>query len=148
MPSIKVKIKIIIPNEDFSDAMKIRIPVFVEEQNVPQENELDDNDKISYHAVLYEDNIPVACGRLYFTKNIAHIGRIAVLKEHRRKGYATKICKNLIDLAVSPKKADIITLDAQSYVVGLYEKLGFKVIGDEFLEENILHYKMILEVNK
>ena len=136
-----IKIKIIKPGEDFSEAMKIRIPVFVEEQKVPRENELDKNDKISYHAVLYDNGIPVACGRLYFVDNIAHIGRVAVLKEYRRKGYATAVCKKLIDIAISHKINDI-TLDAQKYVVELYEKLGFKVVSDEFLDENIVHVKM------
>jgi len=138
-----IQIRIIKPGEDFSDAMKIRIPVFVEEQKVPKERELDENDKLSYHAVLFEDEIPVACGRLYFTDNIAHIGRVAVLKDYRRKGYATKICKKLIDISISRKINDI-TLDAQKYVVGLYEKLGFKVVSDEFLEENMPHFKMEL----
>jgi predicted GNAT family N-acyltransferase len=138
-------IKIIKPGEDFSEAMKIRIPVFVEEQEIPKENELDEKDKISYHAVLYENTIPVACGRLYYTDNIAHIGRVAVLKQYRRKGYATAVCKKLIDLAVSHKTNDI-TLDAQKYVVELYEKLGFKVVGDEFLDENIPHFKMVLKI--
>jgi len=140
-----MEIKIIPPGDDISEAMKIRIPVFVEEQNIPKENELDDNDKISYHAVLYENNIPVACGRLYFTDDIAHIGRVAVLKEYRRKGYATKICKKLIDIAIS-KKYNMITLGAQKYVVELYEKLGFKIVGDEYLDENIPHFNMILKI--
>ena len=137
-------IKIIKPGGDFSEALKIRVPVFVEEQKVPKERELDSNDKISYHVVLYEKQIPVACGRLYFTGGVAHIGRVAVLKEYRRKGYATKVCKKLIDIAISKKFSDI-TLDAQSYVVGLYEKLGFKVVGDEFLDENMPHFKMELK---
>jgi len=134
--------KIIYPGEDFTDARKIGIPVFVKEQNVPQERELDDNDKISYHAVLFENEIPVACGRLYYTDKTAHIGRVAVLKQYRRKGYATAVCKSLINLAISYKKVDIITLDAQTYVVGLYKKLGFKVVGKEFLDENMPHFKM------
>jgi len=136
-------IKIFAPGDDYSDAFKIRIPVFVEEQKVPKENEADKNDEISYHAVLYENKAPVACGRLYYTDNIAHIGRVAVLKEHRRKGYATAVCKKLIKTAVSHKIYDI-ALDAQKYVVGLYEKLGFKVVSDEFMDENIPHVKMYL----
>ena len=142
------EIKIIKPGEDFSEALKIRVPVFVTEQKVPQNHELDENDKISYHAVLYENEIPVACGRLYYTENekTAHIGRVAVLKEYRRKGYATTVCKRLMDIAISSKKADIITLGAQKYIVELYKKLGFKVIGKEYLDENIPHLKMIKEI--
>ena len=138
-------VKIIKPGGDLSDAMKVRIPVFVEEQNIPEDHEVDKNDKISYHAVLYDDNIPVACGRLYYTDNVAHIGRVAVLKQHRRKGYATAVCRKLIDVAVSHNINDI-TLDAQKYVVELYEKLGFKVVGEEFLDENIPHFKMVMKI--
>ena len=139
-------IKIIKPGEDISEAMKIRIPVFVEEQKIPKENELDKNDKISYHAVLYDNHIPVACGRLYYTDGIAHIGRVAVLKEYRRKGYATAVCKKLIDVAVSLKESEIIELGAQKYVVELYEKLGFEIVGDEYLDENIPHFKMVMKI--
>ena len=140
------EIKIIMPGEDFSDALKIRFPVFVTEQKVPQDHELDENDKISYHAVLYENETPVACGRLYYTDKTAHIGRVAVLKEYRRKGYATIVCKKLMDIAISSNKADIITLGAQKYIVELYKKLGFKVVGKEYLDENIPHLQMIKEI--
>ena len=138
-----VEVKIIPLGEDFSDASKIRFAVFVKEQNVPQEHEIDEYDKSSYHAVLYENEISIACGRLYFTDNIAHIGRVAVLKNYRRKGYATTVCKKLIDLAKSFRKTEVIMLGAQKYVVELYKKLGFKVVGKEYLDENIPHFKMI-----
>ena len=141
-----VTVKIITPGEDYSEASQIRFSVFVKEQGIPQENEYDEKDKYSYHAVLFENEIPVACGRLYYTDKIAHIGRVAVLKQYRRKGYATTVCKKLMDIAKASKKADIITLDAQKYIVGLYKKLGFKVVGKEFLEENIPHLKMEMRI--
>jgi predicted GNAT family N-acyltransferase len=136
-------IKIIKPGEDYAEASKIRFAVFVEEQGVPQEHEYDENDKIAYHALLYDGKIPVACGRIYFTGNTAKIGRVAVLINHRHKGYATIICNKLIETALgSEKKINNIVLHAQSYTVPLYEKLGFEIIGDEFFEENIPHYRM------
>ena len=141
-------VKIITPGEDFSEALKIRFSVFVKEQNIPEENELDKYDKASYHAVLFENELPVACGRLYFIDETAHIGRVAVLKQYRRKGYVTTVCKKLMDIAVASDKADMITLDAQKYVVALYKKLGFKVVGKEFLDENIPHLKMELIIKK
>ncbi|MCL2771796.1 MAG: GNAT family N-acetyltransferase [Oscillospiraceae bacterium] len=141
-----VTVKIISPGEDYSEALKIRFSVFVKEQNIPEENEYDEHDKVSHHAVLFENEIPVACGRLYYTDEIAHIGRVAVLTQYRRKGYATTVCKKFMDIAIASKKSDIIMLDAQKYVVDLYKKLGFKVVGKEFLEENIPHLKMELKL--
>lgn len=138
-------IKIINPGEDYSEAMKIRYTVFVEEQGVPYENEIDKYDKIAYHVVMSDGKESIACGRIYFKDNSAKLGRVAVLKEYRGKGCATKICDELINIAVSHEIKNII-LHSQTYAVPLYEKLGFKCVGDEFLEENIAHYKMELTI--
>ena len=139
MPSVKI----INPGGDYSEAMKIRYAVFVEEQGVPYENEADEYDKTAYHVILSDKNAPIGCGRIYFKDNFAKLGRIAVLPEHRRKGCAIKICEELINIAVSHDIKNII-LHSQTYIVPLYEKLGFKCAGDEFTEENIPHYKMEL----
>ena len=139
-------VRIITPGGDYSDASKVRFSVFVKEQGIPEENEYDENDKTAYHAVLYEDEAPVACGRLYFEDGAAHIGRVAVLKQRRRLGYATAVCEELVDLAAALGRADVVALGAQKYVVGLYEKLGFKIVGEEYLDENIPHLKMIKEI--
>ena len=136
-------VKIINPGGDYSEAMKIRYAVFVEEQGVPYENETDEYDKTAYHAVLFAGEKTVGCGRVYFKNDFAKLGRIAVLPEYRRKGCAIKICRELINLAASHDIKNI-TLHAQTYIVPLYEKLGFRCAGDEFSEENIPHFKMEL----
>lgn len=156
------EIKIIKPGEDYSDAMKVRYAVFVEEQKIAYERETDDYDKSSYHVVLYirqfESHIPIACGRLYkdcideqvrfksYENNAAHIGRVAVLKEYRRKGYATFICNRLIEIARSLCGINTVILHSQKYAVPLYLKLGFYCVGKEFLEENIPHFEMHLKL--
>jgi predicted GNAT family N-acyltransferase len=145
-----LKIKIINPGGDYSEAMKVRYTVFVEEQGVPYENEIDEYDKIAYHVVIVMLNgdapdTPIGCGRIYFKGNAAKLGRVAVLPEHRRKGYAIKICGELINIAASHDINQII-LHSQTYAVPVYEKLGFICEGEEFLEEDIRHYKMVLEI--
>jgi len=140
------EIKVINPGGDYTEAMRVRYTVFVEEQGVPYENEIDEHDKTAYHVILSDKDEPIGCGRIYFTDNTAKLGRVAVLEEYRRKGYAVKICEELINIAVSQDIKNIV-LHSQTYVVPLYEKLGFKCVGDEFLEENIPHLKMVLENN-
>ena len=144
-----ILIKIIKPGKDFSEAMKVRVPVFVEEQGVPQENELDDFDKLSYHAVLFEDGVPVACGRIYINNKdkTAKLGRVAVLKDRRRRGHGLTVCKKLINIA-STQGIKNIFLHAQTHSIPLYERLGFKKSGSEFFEENIPHYKMTKELQQ
>jgi predicted GNAT family N-acyltransferase len=140
-------VKVINPGEDYSETMKVRYPVFVEEQGVPLENEADEYDKSAYHIVFSDllNGVPVACGRIYFLGNSAKLGRVAVLKEYRRKGLATEICSKLIALAVSHKAENVI-IHAQTYIAGLYEKIGFIREGGEFSEENIPHVKMTLKI--
>ena len=145
--SIKT-IKTINPNEDYSEAMKIRYSVFVKEQGVPYENEADEHDKSAYHVVAFYGKTPVACGRIYFSDNIAKLGRVAVLKQYRHKGYAMAVCNKLLDLAVLSGETETVVLHAQKYIVGLYEKLGFHCVGREFLEENIPHIAMELNIKQ
>ena len=133
------------PNEDFSDSYEIRKTVFVEEQNIPIENEMDGLDAECFHIVLYNDAAPVGSGRLYIHDDIARLGRVAVLKDKRGKGYASDICNALIEIA-KREKAKLVTLDSQAYVASLYEKLGFVSEGNEFLEEGIMHIKMNMDL--
>jgi len=145
-----IKIKTVNPGGDYSEAMQVRYAVFVEEQGVPHENEVDEYDKTAYHVVMTDNannDKPIACGRLYFLDDIAKLGRVAVISEYRRKGFAIEICKELIYLAKS-HGAKKVVLHSQTYVVPLYEKLGFKCVGDEFSEENIPHFKMELVFGK
>lgn len=133
------------PNEDFSTSYAIRKTVFVEEQNIPIENEMDGLDAECFHIVLYKNAAPIGSGRLYIHDNIARLGRVAVLKDERGHGYASEICKALIDIA-KREKAKLVTLDSQAYVASLYEKLGFIPEGEEFIEEGILHIKMNMDL--
>jgi predicted GNAT family N-acyltransferase len=128
----------------FDDAIKIRLKVFSDEQGIPYDNELDEFDYTAYHQVIYIDNKPIACARLnIIDNNTAKICRIAVIKNYRRHGYATELCKYFISVA-KEKKIKNIVLHSQLYVVELYEKIGFVGDRDVFIEENIPHVLMTM----
>ncbi|MDR0381502.1 MAG: GNAT family N-acetyltransferase [Oscillospiraceae bacterium] len=131
----------IAPGGDISSAFVVREAVFVREQGVPPTHEWDACDPISYHVVLYRGGAPIACGRVYLEGAVAVLGRVAVLPAERRKGYATRVCTALVDVAAR-LGARRLTLHAQTYATPLYEKLGFARIGPEFLEEGIVHVQM------
>jgi len=137
---------IIKPGCDFSDAIIIRNSVFVEEQGFPADDEIDKHDSNAFHLIIYHysetKKTPIACGRIYIIDNIAKIGRIAVLKEWRKQGIATKICSELEDLAWKSNVKEI-HLHAETYVIALYQKLGYLVEGEPFMKGNILHITMI-----
>ena len=121
------------------DEKNIRETVFIEEQKF--KIEFDDTDDIATHIVMYLDNQPVGCCRLYKQENEYHIGRIAILKPYRGKGYGEKI---LLQAEKNAKKmgADSISLSAQVRASGFYEKLGYKKHGEIYFDEYCEHIAM------
>ena len=117
----------------------IRETVFIDEQNF--KTEFDEIDDIATHIVMYLDNQPVGCCRLYKQDNEYHIGRIAVLKPYRGKGYGEKILLEAEKVA-KEKGADCINLSAQVRASGFYEKLGYKKHGEIYFDEYCEHIAM------
>jgi predicted GNAT family N-acyltransferase len=124
---------------------RLRFEVFVKEQKVPAELENDEYDKKAYHVLAIEEKSGecIACGRVIIEDDRARIGRVAVKKDYRKKGYGKKICLKLIEIAQKYNVKDI-GLDAQLPVTGFYKKLGFKEYGNVFLEANMEHIAMKL----
>ena len=119
-------------------ASAIRFAVFVEEQAVPREIELDEHDALSIHVVAFEDGKPVATGRLLPD---GHIGRMAVLKDWRSRGIGARMLEALIQRARERGDAEV-ALSAQVQAVAFYRAQGFVAEGDEYLEAGIRHQAM------
>ena len=123
-------------------ASPIRFRVFVEEQGVPREVELDELDAVSLHAVAFEGETPVGTGRLLPD---GHIGRMAVLKSHRKRGVGAAMLKRLIEAA--RKRGDReVALSAQVHAVPFYRAHGFVEEGGEYEEAGIAHQAMRLSL--
>ena len=123
------------------EARFIRETVFLDEQGF--EKEYDENDNVSKHIVIYDESTAVATCRVYWDKevNCHHVGRIAVLKPYRGKGYGEKILLNAERVA-KEKGADSISLSAQVRASGFYEKLGYKKHGEIYFDEYCEHIAM------
>ena len=122
----------------------IRIAVFVDEQRIPIEEEIDDLDEtVAHHVLLFDGEEPVATARGYARGRTARIGRFAVLPEGRGKGFGAALVAHLIGWARTGD-FDEITLDAQVGVMPLYEKFGFRAEGPEFDDGGIPHRLMRL----
>ncbi|MBU3724388.1 MAG: GNAT family N-acetyltransferase [Burkholderiaceae bacterium] len=119
-------------------AAKIRFAVFVDEQNVPQELELDDLDPLCVHALIQIDGQPVATGRLCPD---GRIGRMAVIKAFRGQGLGDEILGALISAAASRGQSET-HLHAQVHALGFYERHGYTADGPEFEEAGIAHRTM------
>lgn len=126
------------------DAFLIRETVFIREQGVPAELELDEYDPSAAHALAYEGTECVGTGRLVnLGGSEFQIGRMAVLTGFRSQGIGKQILEKLIDLAKS-QGAKMIMLHSQTSAIPFYEKLGFQVEGPIYDEAGIAHRNMIL----
>ena len=127
--------------DDFPACAAIRRRVFIEEQNVPEELELDELDATAVHLLAVQDGRPVGTVRLLIEGESAKIGRVAVLPEMR----GTRAGAALMRAALDELRARGVTkakLGAQTHAIGFYEKLGFTVHGPEYDDAGIPHRDM------
>lgn len=121
----------------------IREKVFMQEQGVPAELEWDGLDDVCHHALALSANgDAIGCGRITVD---GHIGRVAVLPEWRRKHIGSAILETLVDYARS-QHYEHIELNAQVQAMQLYKNFGFEAEGDEFMDANIPHRRMTLNL--
>ncbi len=121
-----------------AQASRIRTTVFVEEQGVPVEIEMDDKDAACAHALAYVDDRAVGTGRLLPD---GHIGRMAVLRPSRGSGVGGAILACLVDEARRRGMKEVV-LSAQTHALGFYRKHGFREAGAVFEEAGIPHQEM------
>lgn len=131
-----------ITSEDKSDAFCVRRRVFVEEQRVPMELEIDEYEDEATHFVAYIDGEPVGTARLRWKDHLtAKAERVAVMKPYRGNGIG-KLLMQALEEEARRKNATSIQLHAQIQAQRFYERLGYKAYGDLFFDANIKHIAM------
>ena len=125
--------------EETQDTLKsIRFKVFVDEQDVPVEEELDGMDETSIHFLATVDEQPVGTARLMPS---GQIGRMAVLKPFRRQGIGAQLLNAAVKTALE-EGLDEPFLHAQTHALDFYAAHGFVAHGDIFLDAGIEHRAM------
>ena len=140
---LNVQVTTISSRKELAKAYTIRTRVFVREQGVPQEIEMDRDDKRAIHFLAFASGKAVGTARVVLHRGSAKIGRMAVLKGHRGRRIGTKLLKRAIVMA-KKQGAQQIYLHAQVPVIGFYETMAFQCVGPVFKEAGIPHRKMIL----
>ena len=128
---------------DIATCRHLRRVVFIEEQGVPEEDEIDDKDDTALHLLATDGGTPVGSARLLLIGDTGKIGRVCVLKSHRGTGLGAA----LIRAALTELRAQGMTfakLGSQSHAIGFYERLGFIATGPEYMDAGIPHRDMIL----
>jgi len=139
VPVVSINISQVTWNEAAESLSFIRETVFIQEQDVPEELEWDGLDEEAIHLLVMDINMaPIGTARLL---KDGHIGRMAVLKDWRKRGVGSALLKKLIEIARQHKLSQL-ELDAQTHAIPFYEAYGFVVCSDVFDDAGIPHKKM------
>lgn len=131
-------------DEKFNTVKAIRTEVFTDEQGANAGEEFDKYDSDSTFALMYENENPIGTARISKTDKGLKIGRIAIKKSCRGKGYGAKLVSAVTDKAFG-LGGDEVFVDAQNYAIPFYERLGFEIIGDEIIDRGLVHTQMSIK---
>ncbi|MGA6097685.1 GNAT family N-acetyltransferase [Stutzerimonas marianensis] len=124
---------------DNAELRRIRETVFIAEQSVPPELEWDSDDADAVHFLALEDGYAIGTARLL---GDGHIGRVSVLRDWRGMNVGEALMRAVIAEA-ERRGLEEQHLSAQVHATAFYERLGFEVISEEFLEAGIPHVDML-----
>ena len=126
---------------DLETCFALRRVVFIDEQGVPEAEEIDDLDPLSLHLLATDKGTSVGTARIYISDNTAKIGRVCVLQSHRGTGLGAALIREALE--VSKGKATTAKLGAQLHALGFYEALGFTATGPVYDDAGIDHRDMV-----
>lgn len=127
--------------EERNQVYTIRKKVFVEEQGVSLEEEIDQHEEQAIHFVGYFHDSPIAASRLRYVNDLGKLERLCILKEQRGKSFGHQM---ILEMENEILKNDFSTakLNAQTYAIPFYEQCGYTVISGEFMDAGIPHVTM------
>lgn len=135
-------IKIVTNEEELQQAYQVRKIVFVDEQKVTVEEEIDHLEEESTHfLVMNENDEPIGAGRFRIVDNYGKVERICVLPQARSTGVGRSLMEAIEQHALS-QGLEITKLNAQVQAIPFYKSLGYGIISEEFLDAGIPHQTM------
>jgi predicted GNAT family N-acyltransferase len=139
--------KVVFGNSEklWNDAVSVRRAVFVEEQHVPEEEEIDEFENEATHFVLYDGERAVGAGRFRTIDGIGKIERICVLPHYRSRG-AGRLIMESIEQFAKEKGITKAKLNAQTHAEHFYQKLGYQTVSDIFMDAGIPHVTMVKQL--
>lgn len=136
-------VSIALAEVDYQKCLEIRKKVFIEEQGVSPDIELDEFEDDSLHFLIKMNEKVVGASRLRKKEWYLKFERIAVLSTFRGQGIGKILMQGMREYARNVHPESLLAMHAQTRALSFYEKLGWKKIGDTFLEANIEHCLMV-----
>jgi predicted GNAT family N-acyltransferase len=139
----ELHVQVVSYDQELTNIEAIRSSVFQDEQGVDPQLEFDGLDQTAVHFLAYWRGQAVGTARIRsLNEHAAKIERLAVLKSARHQGIGWQLMEKALEFAVE-QQFDEVVVNSQEYVKDLYEKLGFKQVGEPFQEAGISHVKMV-----
>ena len=129
---METDIRITQDKNDLLSCLKLRRTVFIEEQNVPEDEEVDGDDPNCEHILLTIDDIPVGAARLKYYDNFIKVQRVCVLEDYRGQGIGSNIINFIINYVKENDICQSVRLGSQTHALEFYKGLGFIEFGDEY----------------
>ncbi|SFB84199.1 Predicted N-acyltransferase, GNAT family [Alkalibacterium subtropicum] len=130
-------------SEVYRDSIAIRAEVFIEEQHVDPSLEIDELEDQTLHIVGYENSTPICTARLLKKDDSSiKVQRVAVLSSSRKAGIGRQLMKHIEAIAKNQLDGSRLILDSQDHAIPFYEKEGYSVEGNGFLDAGIPHHFM------
>jgi predicted GNAT family N-acyltransferase len=143
-----VTVRRVDPGEGLSDAFAVRRAVFIEEQGVSEDEEMDGRDDEASHVVAYDGDRPVGTARLRTVEaGVGKVERVAVRAADRGEGIGRALMAEVESLAAD-RGVEALKLHAQTRVEGFYEKLDYETTSGVFQEAGIDHVAMVKELDR
>lgn len=128
---------------DYAPCIALRRAVFMGEQGISEEDEMDALDDAAIHLLATVDGQPVGTARILIHDDIGKIGRICVLKDQRGTGLGAQLVIAAMDHLRTLRGITHAKLSAQDQAMGFYEKLGFVAQGPFYDDAGIPHKDMV-----
>lgn len=128
--------------EDLTAPHALRKEVFVEEQGVSMDEEMDDLDAEAVHFVASLDEVPVGTCRILIKGETGKIGRICVVKSQRGTGLGASLVRAGLAYLSTQEGVTRAMLGSQEHAIGFYERLGFVAYGPTYMDAGIPHRDM------
>ena len=140
-----LKVEIVKWIDEHESLTMIREKVFIEEQKVTFQLEWDGMDKEAIHFLAFKNEKAIGCARAFVIENYMQLGRMAVLKEYRGVGVGTALLEKAMTTA-KLNELSAIYISAQCQAIDFYKKFGFEITSDIYLDAEIPHRDMKLEL--
>lgn len=129
---------------DIATCQALRRVVFIEEQGVSPQDEMDGRDGAARHLLARLDGAPIGTARLLTEGPVGKIGRVCVRAEARGKGVGVALIRAAVELFRGVPGVEKVKLGAQTHAMGFYAALGFEAVGEVYQDAGIPHRDMVL----